>query len=76
MKKFLNYIFAFSLICIVISSLVIFPSAYPETTDINLSSQEMILSPGETETLYVQPIPNSIPSDEIEYISSNTSVDI
>lgn len=74
MKKFSNYILAFSLICIVISSLVIFSSAYPETTDINLSSQEMILAPGETETLYVQPIPDSIPSDEIEYTSSDTTI--
>lgn len=74
MKKILKYIFAISFIVIVISSSVSFSSAYPEATDIKLSSQEMVLSPGETKTLYVQPIPDSIPSDEIEYISSDTTI--
>lgn len=74
MKKILKYIFAVSLIGIVIFSSVSFSSAYPEVIDIRISSQEMILSPGETEILYVQPIPDTIPSDQIEYISSDTSV--
>lgn len=74
MKKILKYILAFSLIIIIIFSSVFCSLAYPEDTDINLYSQEIILSPGETEILYVQPIPESISSNEIEYISSDTSV--
>lgn len=74
MKTILKHIFAIFFIVIVISSSVSFSSAYPEVIDIRIYSQEMILSPGETEILYVQPIPDTIPSDQIEYISSDTSV--